>query len=88
MMKRLTLHRLASSLHCCQHSLYKFMQKSPLIRAKLCEGKDDNVFQFAMETTETINFFGNCRWYSSLHYFYALIFFLFKRYGNGGKFGK
>ncbi len=46
-MKRLTLHRLASSLHCfIDVTLYKSMQKLLLNRAKhICEGKDDDVFR-------------------------------------------
>jgi hypothetical protein len=46
-MKRLTLHRLASSLHrFIAVILNKSMQKFPLNRAKhICKGKDDDVFR-------------------------------------------
>jgi hypothetical protein len=35
-------------------------------------------FGFATEITEIMNFFGNRQWNSSLHHFYALIFFCIK----------
>jgi hypothetical protein len=53
-MKRLTLHRLASSLSILNIS----MQKLPLNRAKhICEGKDDDVFRLCYGNYGNNNFF-------------------------------
>jgi hypothetical protein len=68
------------------------MKKLPSNRAKLSnayvKAMTTMFFDFAMEITEITNFLGNCQWNLWLHHFYVLIFFLLKRQGNGGKFGK
>jgi hypothetical protein len=46
-MNRLTLHRLASSLHRCQHYINPYrnrQNKQSKTFQDICKGKDDNVF--------------------------------------------
>jgi hypothetical protein len=61
-MKRLTLHRLASSprfIASWLSTLHKFMQKLPLNRAKhICEGKDNDVFRLCYGNYGNTEFFG------------------------------
>ncbi len=70
------LHRLASSLS----TLYKFMQKSSFNSSGLLDtyvkAKTTKFFGLATEITKMNNFFKNCQHRSSLHRFYALIFFV------------
>jgi hypothetical protein len=73
-MKRLTLHRLTSSLS----TLYKSMQTLQLNRAKhVCEGKDDDIFWLCKENYPEITNFLEIA--NGIHRFYALIFVLLKR---------
>jgi hypothetical protein len=89
-MKHLTLHRLASLLRrfiallhrfiaSSLSTLYKSMKKLPENRAQLSstyvKAKTMMFFGFASEIT---NFWGNYLWNSSLHRFYALIYFFVK----------
>jgi hypothetical protein len=80
-MKRLTLHCLASSP-------YRFIAvNTTYIHAKIAlklgktlgntyvKAKKTMFFSFATASTKITNFRGNCQWNSSLHRFYALIFF-------------
>jgi hypothetical protein len=83
-MKRLTLHCLASSLH-------RFIAVNTIyIHAKIAlklgktlgntyvQAKTTMFFSFVTASTKITNFLANCQWNSSLHCFYALIFFFVK----------
>ncbi len=71
---------IASLLHCCQHCINscRIAIKQGKTLRHICKGKDNDVYNFARETTERTNFFGNYQWNSSLHRFCALIFFFVK----------
>jgi hypothetical protein len=77
-MKRLTLHRLASSLS----TLFEVRQKSSFNSAKLfatyVKAKMTKFFRFVTENTEIKQFFFNWQRKSSLHRFFALICFFLK----------
>ncbi len=86
-MKRLTLHCLASSLHCfIASSLSTLYISNAEIVLKLgktfgntyVKAKTTMFFSFATTSTNIMNSWGNCQWNSSLHRFYALIFFFLK----------
>jgi hypothetical protein len=72
--KRLMLHRLASSLHriIAVNTIYT-MQKSP--KNKYVKAKTKMFFSVAMKNNK---FLRKCQLDSSLHRFYALIFFFVK----------
>ncbi len=62
-MKRLTLHRLASSLYrfIAVNNIYvhaKIAKKQGKTPQHLCKGKDDDVFWLCCGTTKNNNFFG------------------------------
>ncbi len=85
-MKRLMLHRLASSLHrfiaSSLSTLCEVMQKSSFNSAELSDtyvkAKTTKFFDFVTENTEIERFFVNWQSKSSLHRFFALLFFFVK----------
>ncbi len=79
-MKRLTLHRLAASLHRCQHYVHaEIAKKQGKTLPHICKGKDDDFFlALLLKLQKKMNFWGNCHRDSSLHRFYALIFLFVK----------
>ncbi len=84
-MKRLTLHCLASSLHCfiAVNTIYvnaEIAKKQGKTLQHIRKGKYNDVLWLCCENYSTKNndFWENCPWDSSLHRFYSFIFFFVK----------
>ncbi len=75
-MKRVTVHCLASSLHCCQHYVNpcRNWHKTGQNFQHICKGNDDDVLRLCYGNYGNNKFVGNCQGNSSLHRFHALIF--------------
>ncbi len=80
-MKRLTLHRLASLLHRCQHyiCLCRNCQKTGQNSSThMWRQRRWCFLTLLLKLQKITNLLGNCHWDSSLHRFYALIFLFVK----------
>ena len=83
-MKRLTLHRLASSLHrfIAVNTIFvhaEIFKKQGKTLPHICKGKERRCFlPLLLKLRKITNSWGNCHWDSLLHRFYALIFLFVK----------